>query len=229
LIACAVVMILLCAAWRNTSVSRTTGTAPEPMMSASTWPGPTEGSWSMSPTISRAACSGTAFSSDCIRSTSTIELSSTTSRSQSSGFSSLRLKPKAFGSNSSSRWMVLASMPVASVMRLAARPVGAQSRSFTPFAARMRRIEFTMVVLPTPGPPVITMSFERSARRIASAWLAARERPVFCSIQGSALSASISGQGRGPDADPCDMLRDAAFGEVEPGQEDAVRSPRDPP
>ena len=33
----------------------TTGTAPEAMTSASTWPGPTEGSWSMSPTISSAA------------------------------------------------------------------------------------------------------------------------------------------------------------------------------
>ena len=51
-------MIRLCAACRNTSVSRTTGTAPEAMMSASTWPGPTEGSWSMSPTISSAASSG---------------------------------------------------------------------------------------------------------------------------------------------------------------------------
>jgi hypothetical protein len=50
----ALVMILLAAAWRNTSVSRTTGTAPDPMMSASTWPGPTEGSWSMSPTTSSA-------------------------------------------------------------------------------------------------------------------------------------------------------------------------------
>src|SRR5262249_28780448 len=37
-------MILLCAACRKTSVSRTTGTAPDEIMSASTWPGPTEGS-----------------------------------------------------------------------------------------------------------------------------------------------------------------------------------------
>jgi hypothetical protein len=43
----------LCAAWRNTSVRRTTGTAPDEMMSASTCPGPTEGSWSMSPTRTR--------------------------------------------------------------------------------------------------------------------------------------------------------------------------------
>src|SRR3979411_2292713 len=48
-------MMRLCAACRNTSVKRTTGTAPDPMMSASTWPGPTEGSWSISPTISNDA------------------------------------------------------------------------------------------------------------------------------------------------------------------------------
>ena len=71
--------------------------------------------------------SGTAFSSACISMTSTIEVSSTTSRSQSSGLSSLRLKPPPLGSTSSRRWMVLASKPVASVMRLAARPVGAHS------------------------------------------------------------------------------------------------------
>ena len=66
----AAVTIRLCAAWRNTSVNRTTGTAPEAMMSASTWPGPTEGSWSTSPTISSAASSGTAASSARISITS---------------------------------------------------------------------------------------------------------------------------------------------------------------
>src|SRR6266851_702840 len=50
----------LSAAWRNISVKRTTGTAPEAMMSASTCPGPTEGSWSTSPTSSRAARVGRA-------------------------------------------------------------------------------------------------------------------------------------------------------------------------
>ena len=50
----AVVTIRLRAAWRNTSVNRTTDTAPEAMMSANTCPGPTEGSWSTSPTISSA-------------------------------------------------------------------------------------------------------------------------------------------------------------------------------
>ena len=67
-----------------------------------------------------------------------------------------------------SRWIVLASTPVASVMRLAARPVGAQSNSRTPLAARILRIELTIVVLPTPGPPVTTSAFAISARRIAA-------------------------------------------------------------
>ena len=48
-------MMRLSAAWRNTSVKRATGIAPEAMMSERTWPGPTEGSWSTSPTSSRAA------------------------------------------------------------------------------------------------------------------------------------------------------------------------------
>ena len=56
-----------------------------------------------------------------------------------------------------------------------------------------------MVVLPTPGPPVITMTFEQSASRMASTWLRARVKPVFISTQGSALSASMSGQGKGPE------------------------------
>src|SRR5437016_4842702 len=131
----ALVTMRLCAACRNTSVRRTTGTAPDEMTSASTWPGPTEGSWSVSPTTKRAALSGTAFTRACISMTSTMDVSSTTNRSQSSGLSSPRLKPPPFGSTSRSRWMVLASKPVASVMRLAARPVGAQSRSPTPLAA----------------------------------------------------------------------------------------------
>src|SRR6478736_3584476 len=53
----ALMMIRLAAACRNTSVNRTTGTAPEPMMSANTCPGPAEGNWSISPTINSAALS----------------------------------------------------------------------------------------------------------------------------------------------------------------------------
>ena len=94
--------------------------------------------------------------------------------------------------------MVLASNPVASVIRLAARPVGAQSSRFTPLAARMRRMALTMVVLPTPGPPVMTRTFDIRASRMAAIWLSASARPVFRSIHGSAFSGSMGGQGSGP-------------------------------
>ena len=55
-------MISLSADWRKISVSSTTGTAPEAMMSASTLPGPTEGSWCTSPTSTTVAPRGTALS-----------------------------------------------------------------------------------------------------------------------------------------------------------------------
>src|SRR5262249_42955896 len=55
----------------------------------------------------------------------------------------------------------------------AALPVGAQSRHFTPLAPRIIKMEFTSVVLPTPGPPVMTTTrFARTAFS-ASRWLGA--------------------------------------------------------
>src|SRR4051812_1574514 len=62
---------------------------------------------------------------------STMEVSSTTSKSHSSRLSVFRLKPPPFGSTSSSRWMVLASNPVASVMRLV-NPIGGPSDDVCP-------------------------------------------------------------------------------------------------
>src|SRR6266446_10739977 len=74
--------------------------------------------------------------------------------------------------------MVFASKPVVSVSRFAALPVGAHSRHFTPLALRISRMEFTSVVFPTPGPPVITTI--RFARTVfsASRWLGASVLPV---------------------------------------------------
>ena len=152
----------------------------------------------MSPTMMSAAWSGTAFSSACMSRTSTIDASSKTRRSQSRQLPSLRLKPPVLGSTSRSRWMVLASIPVASVIRLAARPVGAQSNILTPLTPRMRKIELTMVVLPTPGPPVMTSALLISANRIASRWLSASLKLLRSSTHAMALDASIDGQGSFP-------------------------------
>ena len=55
-----------------------------------------------------------------------------------------------------------------------------------------------MVVLPTPGPPVMTKTFDRRASRIAAICVSASFKPVFFSIQGSAFSGSMYGQGRVP-------------------------------
>src|ERR1035438_7929905 len=54
-------MIWLPAACRNTSVKRTTGTSSHSIKSFRTLPGPTDGSWSTSPTRIREARLGTAF------------------------------------------------------------------------------------------------------------------------------------------------------------------------
>src|SRR5207249_11362486 len=59
-----------------------------------------------------------------------------------------------------------------------ARPVGAHSMHFTPLARRIIRIEFTSVVLPTPGPPVMTTTRFATAIFTASRWLGARVLPV---------------------------------------------------
>ena len=156
-------------------------------MSASTWPGPTEGSWSTSPTMSSAAASGTARNSERINRTSTMLASSTTRRSQSRECSSVRRNSPVRGSVSNRRWMVFASSPVLSDSRLAALPVGAQSATRTCLAIRIFRIELTRVVLPTPGPPVITSTLLERAIRTASRWLAASCRPVRRSTQGNRL------------------------------------------
>jgi hypothetical protein len=66
---------------------------------------------------------------------------------------------------------------------------------------------FTRVVLPTPGPPVITMTFDDTAILTASRWLSARVTPSFCSTHGMAFSASISGQDAWPIAN--DLNRSA--------------------
>ncbi len=50
--------------------------------------------------------------------------------------------------------MVLAGLPVTSLMRFAARPVGAASATLSPSSSNSWRIPFRVVVFPVPGPPV---------------------------------------------------------------------------
>ena len=200
LTACAVVMMRLVAACRWISTRRVTTTAPDRMMSPSTWPGPTEGNWSASPTSSTAIPGGTAFSTCAIISTSTIDVSSMTSRSPSSGCRSVRRNCPFFGLISSRRCSVLASSPVASVMRLAARPVGAPSSGRTPLAARIVRMARSTVVLPTPGPPVNTTTLCARAVSTACRWLGDNSMASRASTHGIARAASRPSHGGRPDA-----------------------------
>ena len=59
---------------------------------------------------------------------------------------------------SSIRCIVWASQPVASVILLAARPVGAASIMLMPCFSKQRMIMLMVVVFPVPGPPVTTRS-----------------------------------------------------------------------
>jgi len=86
---------------------------------------------------------------------------------------------------------------VGAVEAALARPVGAPRRQRTRLARRTSRMEFNSVVLPTPGPPVMTSARLDKASRNASRWLAARTLPVFVSHQASALSASMVGNADG--------------------------------
>jgi hypothetical protein len=91
---------------------------------------------------------------------------------------------------------------VLSDSRFAARPVGAASATLTPLTLRIFRIELTSVVLPTPGPPVMTRTFDRSARRTASRWLSARVTPALLSTQGMAFSSGSAAVAAAPVAQP---------------------------
>ena len=125
--------------------------------------------------------------------TSTIEVSSTTRTSHSNGCLSFRVNLPVAGFTSSSRWIVLASMPVVSNRRFAARPVGAHNRHLTFLALKTGRIAFARVVLPTPGPPVMMSDRLVSACLSAACWLGASSLPTFCWHQTMAFPKSIGG------------------------------------
>ena len=89
--------------------------------------------------------------------------------------------------------MVRASAPVASLIRLAARPVGAHRTVSLSFESSSR-MQLMMVVLPVPGPPVITKTPFSSAPAMAWRWVGekvmfrcfskdeiARETPAYLS------------------------------------------------
>ena len=93
------------------------------------------------------------------------------SKSQARGESSFFENPPLIGLVSKSLCRVLASILVHSKSLLAARPVGAASAILNFLVSRILRMELTKVVLPTPGPPVITRTFDVRAISIACFWV----------------------------------------------------------
>ncbi len=128
-------------------------------MSRSTSPGPTDGSWSGSPTRRTCAPSSTAATRAAASHVSHIDTSSQTTRSCGS-FSSQPYRntnpPPGTGRASSSLWTVVAGRPTSSSIRLAARPVGAHSATLRSASSAARTTSWTVRVLPVPGPPVST-------------------------------------------------------------------------
>ena len=77
----------------------------------------------------------------------------------------------------------------------------------------------TSVVLPTPGPPVMTSARLVRACLSASRWLGASSLPVFCWHQATAFSKSIAGKADGERKAP-DPGGDDFLGPLEVRQED---------
>ena len=199
----------ICAAWtphndamslRQSSLS--VGSA---LRSENTAPASTAESWSLSPSRMIRAVSGTA-SSNCVASArSSIEASSTTKASIASRLPAWWMNPS--GLTPSRRWIVKESAGslsriacgkcaererIASVIRAAALPVGAASamRQSGFCAIRQASRLTTVVVLPVPGPPLMTVSRWRKASAVAT--LCQSGGPCVAPISGSCSSTGES-------------------------------------
>ena len=142
-------------------------------MSPNTLPAPTLGNWSLSPTIMSCEVRPIAFNKLNINWLSTILASSTTITSCVSGFCSVLPKHIPFPflkSKSKALCIVLAFSPVLSLRRLAALPVGASNKHFLFLCLKQLKTHLMIVVLPVPGPPVITHTPLLTAFVTASIW-----------------------------------------------------------
>ena len=176
--------------WRKISVKRMTFITPLFIKSASTLPAPTDGSWSLSPTTIILVPGLIALNKLYASITSTMDASSIISASHSNGFFELRAKPfpASLPPYSRSLWIVLASKDDVSVIRIAALPVGAAISTFLPALFKMLKIVYMMVVLPVPGPPVMTLMFPFIHAATASLCVLLNFMPFLTSASSMRLS-----------------------------------------
>ena len=156
--------IMLPAAWRKMWVSSAIGTGLASTSSAKGLPAPTGASWSASPTSTTCVRGPTARRTVTRSSRLAIEVSSTIRRSVSSS-STVGPWP---GIQPRAEWTVEASRPLDSLIRRAARPVGATSSTEAFCSRAAAQISRIVAVLPVPGPPVTTESRSANAARIAA-------------------------------------------------------------
>ncbi|CCZ95004.1 uncharacterized protein BN495_00271 [Corallococcus sp. CAG:1435] len=150
-----------------------TSTTPLLIISASTLPAPTLGSWSLSPTSTMRVPFSNAESKLYISVTSTMDSSSTTTTSHGRVLFRLYLNIilPSCDSYPNKRCIVFASRSVLCDSLLAALPVGAQNSNRKPVAVRISAIQRIIVVFPVPGPPVMTVTPFISADLTAPFWL----------------------------------------------------------
>src|SRR4030042_1139484 len=173
-------------------VSSRTGSLPEAIRSRSTLPGPTEGSWSASPTSSNPAAGGSARRSWYISTVSTMEASSTISRSQPRGSAGPLRKPPVRQSYSNSRGMVFASRPQDSPRPVGARPAGGDRRLLARGRGqglRLRRVQGQIQAALGAGDVLFRLGGERDARRGGQA-VQKQGDPGFCGMQSRQVHAS---------------------------------------
>ena len=151
-------IIILSCACLNISFNLTTFIILELIISLSTFPAPTEGNWSLSPTKITLVPNFIALSKLYIKIMSTIDTSSTIITSEFIGSSSSLKKVKSSSVEnpiSSNLCIVFASLLEVSLILFAALPVGAAKVTLLPLFSNISMIALMVVVLPVPGPPVI--------------------------------------------------------------------------
>ena len=187
--------IILSCACLNISFNLTVFITSESIRSFNTFPAPTEGNWSLSPTIKSLVPDFIALSKLYISTTSTIETSSRITTSASIGSSSFFINVSSSLSIpnpiSKSLWIVFASLFEVSLILFAARPVGAAKTTFWSLFSNTLIIVLIVVVFPVPGPAVIITTPFSIASLTAITWFCASLIPSSLSINFISWSTSM--------------------------------------
>jgi hypothetical protein len=159
------------------------------MMSLSTFPAPTEGSWLTSPTRIRAALPGYGLEEVVHQEDVDHGGFVDDQKIACQGVVLIFLKTVVLHAEFQQAVDGLGNMPGCFLHAFGGPP--GRGRQKGPDALRLERIfnrALIMVVLPVPGPPVMTMTLLVRALLMASAWLGARSMDISCCTHARAFS-----------------------------------------